>query len=299
MKQRFILIGSSFSETKHSPARTRILQYNIKSQLPDIAAAIARQQQQPQLTAEYQQQLLHYFIYKYAKDVSLRTLQRWMKDGKYFKEKETILNINISNSNTSIEFCKKLIILIENILKYEDIAIIDLNNNDNNTQFVENVLLFEKEYQVLKNERKNYTLTNEKDFINVLCKYYILQCDFVKDLRNNEEARNVFIPFIKKMDTFVKKINKQFDRDGEDEYDFDIASQREDGGLPIQMELSELFEQVSRFVNEINDNMNENEKETLLNMYNDWIIQFVMYYKDNILFSTILALCKTLKVCIL
>ena len=94
--------------------------------------------------------------------------------------------------------------------------------------------------------------------------YYVIVIFYnviLSKLRNNEESRNIFIPFIKKMDTFIKNINKQLDSNGEDEQDFGI-----------QLEVSEIFEQVSTFVNEINDNMNENEKETLLNMYNDLVI---------------------------
>ena len=80
IKQRFILLGNGFSETTHEAARTRIVQYDIKSQIPQIAIDLAQQQQQPQLTAQYQQELLHYFVYKYGKDVSERTLKRWLKD---------------------------------------------------------------------------------------------------------------------------------------------------------------------------------------------------------------------------
>ena len=288
IKQRFILMGNQFNDLTYVAGRVRILQYKIKIQIPVLAMELAQQQQQPQLMIKYEEELLHYFIDKYAKNVTQRTLRYWLKDGKYFKEKETFLNINISNTNTSVDFCKKLIIVIENILKCEDLEVIDLNNNDNNTQFVENVLLFEKDYQRLKDERKNYVLTNEKDLINLLCKYYSLQCDFVKNFRNNEEARNIYLPFIKKMDTFIKKINKKFDSNGEDEQDFDM-----------QIDLSQVFEQVLVFGNEINDNMNEHEKERLFNIYNNLVIQFVMYYNDNILFSTTLAICKTLKVCLL
>ena len=273
IKQRFILIENQFNDLTYVAGRVRILQYIIKMQIPVLAMELAQQQQQPQLMIEYEEELLHYFIDKYGKNVTQRTLRNWLKDGKYFKEKETLLNINISNSNTSVDFCKKLIIVIEKVLKCEDLEVADLINNDNNTQFVENVLLFEKDYQHLRHarhEQKNYTLTNEKDLINLLCKYYSLQCDFVKDFRNNEKARNIFIPFIKKMDTFIKQINKQFDSNGEDEQDFDMC-----------LELSEIFEQVLVFGNELNHNMNEREKERLFDIYNNLVIQFVMYYNNN------------------